>query len=350
MRPRAWLVLVALPFAVIAAVGVSRVVIGSGWGLLPLLAVGPAVAATVGGPLYTLASGAAALAVCLLVAAGMQPSPSHRMTGVTIVAVAGVTAASVLASRARRCRDRELAQVRLVAEAAQKVVLRPVPRQAGPVRLAARYLSACDGARVGGDLYEVVSTPDCVRVIVGDAQGKGLPALQSAAAVLGVFREAAHEADRLETIVSRIETSLARQLGHEQFITAVLAEISADGTKIELLGCGHPAPLLLGPARPRFIGLDEGSLPLGLGHLADTPRMPVTISFESGDALLFYTDGASEARNKAGAFFPLADSAAVRAAPEPATLPDRLGDEVVRYAGHALDDDMALLVIYRDDA
>lgn len=349
IRSRARLVRSALPFAVVAAIGVSRVVIGPVC-LLPLLAVGPAVAAAAGGPLYTLAAGAGALAASLLFTAGMQPGASHRMSGITVLAVAGVTAAGVLASRARRCRDRELAQARLVAEAAQKVVLRPVPRQAGPVRLAARYLSACRGARVGGDLYEVVTTPDCVRLIVGDAQGKGLPAVQSAAAVLGVFREAAHEENSLEAIVSRIETSLARQLGDGQFVTTILAEVSADGTKIELLGCGHPAPLLLGPPRPRFIVLDEGGLPLGLGQLADMPRIPVTIPFGPGDALLFYTDGASEARNKAGAFFPLADSAAVRAAPDPATLADRLGDEVVRYVGHAPDDDIALLVIYRDGA
>jgi len=349
-RSRARLMLPALPFAIIAANGVSRVVMGPGWGMLLLLAVGPAVAAAVGGPLYTLAAGAAALAVGLPFAAGMRPAATHRLAEVAFGAVAGVTAAGVLASRARRRRDRELAQTRLVAEAAQQALLRPVPRQAGPVRVAARYLSACSGARVGGDLYEVATTTDGVRLIVGDAEGKGLPALQSAAAVLGVFREAAHEEDSLEAIASRIETSLARQLGDERFVTAILAEVSADGSKIELLGCGHPEPLLLGPARPRFIGLDEGSLPLGLGQLADVPRIPVTIAFEPGDALLFYTDGASEARNKAGVFFPLADCAAVRAPPDPATLPGRLGDEVVRYVGHAPDDDVALFVIYRDGA
>jgi serine phosphatase RsbU (regulator of sigma subunit) len=115
--------------------------------------------------------------------------------------------------------------------------------------------------------------------------------------------------------------------------TLPLAEVCADGTEVELLSCGHPAPLLLGPARPWFIGPQEGSLPLGLGQLADVPRMPVTIAFEPGDALLFYTDGASEARNKAGVFFPLVDCAAVCAAPDPATLADGLGDEVVRYVG-----------------
>jgi serine phosphatase RsbU (regulator of sigma subunit) len=336
----------ALPFAIIAAIGASEVVIGPGWGLLPLLAVGPAVAAAVGGPLYTLAAGAVTLAVCLVFTVGMLPGATHRL----FLAVAGVTAVGALASRARGRRDRELAQARLVAEATQKVLLRPVPGRAGPVRLAARYLSASSGARVGGDLYEVVTTPQCVRLVVGDAKGKGLPAAQSAAAVLGVFREAAHEEDSLDAIVSRIEASLARQLSDEQFVTAVLAEVSADGTKIELLSCGHPAPLLLGPARPRFIGPEEGSLPLGLPYLAGVPRIPVTIAFEPGDALLFYTGGAAEARNKPGAFFPLADCAAVRAPLDPATLPGRLGDEVIRHAGHAPDDDIALLVIYRDGA
>jgi serine phosphatase RsbU (regulator of sigma subunit) len=338
----------ALPFVIIVAIGVSRLVIGPGWGLLPLLAVGPAVAAAFCRPLDTLAAGAVALAVCLLFAANLQPGATHRAAGVAFLAVAGVTAAGALGGRARGRRDRELAQVRLVAEAAQQVLLRPVPHQAGPVRLAVRYLSASSGARVGGDLYEVVTTPECVRLVVGDAKGKGLPAVQSAAAVLGVFREAAHEEDSLAAIVSRVETSLARQLSDEQFVTAILAEVSADGTKIELLSCGHPEPLLLGTGPPRFIGPEEGSLPLGLGHLADVPRIPVTVPLEPGDALLFYTDGASEARNKAGVFFPLADCAAVRAPPDPATLADRLGDELIRHVGHEPDDDVALLVAFRD--
>ncbi len=145
IRSRARLMLPALPFVIIASIGVSRLVIGPGWGLLPLLAVGPAVAAAAGGPLYALTAGAVALAVCLLFAAGTQPGGTHRAAGVAFLAVAGVTAAGALASRARGRRDRELAQVRLVAEAAQQVLLRPVPRQAGPVRLAVGDLSASSG-------------------------------------------------------------------------------------------------------------------------------------------------------------------------------------------------------------
>jgi hypothetical protein len=79
------------------------------------------------------------------------------LPSVVIVAI-GVAAAGALASRPLGRRDRQLAEVRLVAEAAQQVLLRPVPRQAGLVRLAARYLSASSGARIGGDLCEAVTT------------------------------------------------------------------------------------------------------------------------------------------------------------------------------------------------
>lgn len=165
-----------------------------------------------------------------------------------------------------------------------------------------------------------------------------------------MFREAAHDESSLGAIVCRVEHSLAREQSGEQFVTAILAEVSADGAKVELLSCCHPAPLLIGPARPRLIGPDEGSLPLGLGELADLPRVPLGISLTPGEALLFYTDGASEARNKAGKFFPLTSCSSVRAPGDPATLVDRLSDELTRHVGHAPDDDVALLLLYRTPA
>jgi serine phosphatase RsbU (regulator of sigma subunit) len=350
IRSKTDVILLALPFAILAGFGAARAGIGPGWGVLPLLAVGPAVAAAIGGVYYTLAAGAVAMAECLLFVISLNMH-DRRPAVVALVAAAGVTAAAAVACRARERRDRELAQVRTVAEAAQEVLLRPVPHQVGSVKLAVRYLSASTGARVGGDLYEVVATADRVRLIVGDVEGKGLQAIQWAAAVLGVFREAAHDDIDLAEIVARIETSLARELGDEQFVTAVLADFAIDGGKMDLLSCGHPAPLLLGASRPRFVGYpDEGSLPLGLGQLTGAPRVPLTIPFGPGDQVLFYTDGASEARNKAGEFFPLAEcdslsGAAVPAAlADPRRLVDRLSDEVVRHVGHAPDDDVALLL------
>jgi len=336
-----YLILLALPFVIMAAAGIARAVVGPNWGLLPLVIVGPAVAAAIGGLYYTLAAGAVALAECVLL--GFDMYPDMRPARVAFFATLGLTVVGAVACLARERRARELARVTLVAEAAQQVLLRPVPGQVGSVSMAVRYLSASTGARVGGDLYEVVVTPERVRVIVGDVEGKGLPAVKSAAAVLGVFREAAHEEIDLAGIVDRIEASLAREFGEEEFVTAVLADLPADGAKMDLLSCGHPAPLLIGESSPRFIGPDEGGLPLGLGYLTGEPRVPVTVPVVPGEQVLFYTDGASEARNKAGEFFSLEECGFLEFVRDPSMLVDRLSDEIVRHVGHAPDDDIALL-------
>lgn len=340
--------MLASPFVLTAVIAASRLAVGTGWGLLPLLAVGPAVAAAIGGVRYTLAAGLEALVISGLFLLDVQPgSVARRSAVVVLLAVAGVTAAGMLASWARQRRERQLAQVRLVADAAQQVVLRPVPRQIGKIRFAVRYLSAASQAKVGGDLYEVASVDHRVRLVVGDAEGKGLPALQTAADVLGVFREAAQEEESLAAIASRIETSLARRRpGAEQFVTAVLAEISEDGAKMELISCGHPPPLIAGTSRPRLIACPP-SLPLGLGDLSDEPRIPVKIPLAPGDEVLFYTDGATEARNKARQFFPLAQCDSLRLPHRPEDLVDQLSTELARHVGHAPDDDIALLLAYR---
>jgi serine phosphatase RsbU (regulator of sigma subunit) len=346
-RSRADVLLLALPFVMMAAIGAARLMFGPPWGLLPLLAVGPAATAAFGGLIATLAAGGMAMGEDLMF---VEMHRSVRPAEIAFLAAAGVTIASLAACRARQRRERELAQARAVAEAAQQVVLRPVPRQIGSVVMAARYLSASTGARVGGDLYEVVGTPGRVRLIVGDVEGKGLPAIQSAASVLGVFREAAHEDIGLAEIAARIEASLAREFGDEQFVTAVLADLTVDGAKMDMLNCGHPAPALLGAGRPRFIALDQCSLPLGLGQLTGAPRIPLTVPFGPGDRILFYTDGATEARNKAGQFFSLTECkslAGYAATEDPSVVVERLSDELCSHVGHAPDDDVALLLALR---
>jgi serine phosphatase RsbU (regulator of sigma subunit) len=348
-RSRAQLVLDVLPFLIMGAAAVTAAVAGSGAGLLPLLSLGPAFAAASGGLRKTAVVGIIALALCALIAW------SHQAMGLgqesfDFATVAGVTAAAVIAAAIRQRREHELAEIRAIAEVAQRVLLGPVPRDVGPVQFAVRYMSAASRARIGGDLYEVVAAPGGVRLIVGDVQGKGLPAVKTAATVLGTFREVAYDAADLQTIADRIEISLARQLTDEQFVTAVLAHISEDGGVIELLNCGHPAPLLASGGSAQFVQSADRNLPLGLAHLADEHRYQTTVPFGPGDQMLFYTDGVSEARDKAGTFFPLTLAPTARDDTDPGGVLDRLSRDVVRHVGHALDDDAAMLLICHDAA
>ena len=337
-----------LPIIIMGAVTLADALTGPQTGLIPLLSLGPAFAAVYQGLRNTVLIGVAALVLCVLDAAS-ESGISFREEVLAIATVAGVTVAAVIAGVARERRERELADVRTIAEIAQQVVLRPVPATANPVRFAVRYLSAAARAQIGGDLYEVMPGADGTRLIVGDVQGKGLAAVQTAAAVLGAFRAAAEENPAgLETIACQIETSLRRQLPGEEFATAVLAHVSPGGAKVSLLACGHPAPLLIpadGPPHPA--GPPSPGLPLGLGDLADVPWDVTTAALSPGDAMLFYTDGVSEARDKGGACYPLLESCATLDCRDPEAALEWLRQDVLRHVGHPLDDDAALLLLTR---
>jgi serine phosphatase RsbU (regulator of sigma subunit) len=335
-----------VPLVILAVVALLRLRLGPGYELLPLLAIGPAFAAVVGGPAYTLSVGAAAVGGEALLTYVLEPTVSVREFVTLFLATVGITAGGALASQLRRRREQELAGIRAVADATQQVLLRPVPGQVGPVRLATRYLSASTWARVGGDLYAVVPTAQGVRLIVGDAEGKGLAAVQEAAVAMGAFRASAHLEGTLGEVVARVEATLDRELSEEQFITAVVAEVSPDGSKMEIINCGHPQPLQLSPRGPQFLGPEDGSPPLGLGLPGCTERMPFTIGLRAGEPVLLYTDGLSEARNRAGEFFPLIECASLQAPAAPRLVLERLSAEVSRYVTQQ-GDDMALLLVER---
>jgi serine phosphatase RsbU (regulator of sigma subunit) len=342
-------ILDVLPFVIMLAVSLTADLVGPGAGLLSLLSLGPAFAAVTGGVRKTVIVGVVALALCALMAV-TEVIGSWNMWALDSATVAGVTVAAVIASSVRQRRERELAEVGAIAEVAQQVLLRPVPREMNSVKLAVRYMSATSRAQIGGDLYEVVPVEDCCRIVVGDVQGKGLIGVKAAATVLGAFREVAHDAADLHMIAERIELSLGRQLTTEQFVTALLAEISSDGSKIQLLSCGHPPPLLVSDGESRFIEPEVPSLPLGLSHLAAVPRDVTTVPFGPGDQLLLYTDGVTEARDRAGAFYNLADCRAFNRGGDPEDVLGNLQHEVLQHVGHALDDDAAMLLIRREPA
>ncbi|MGW2074251.1 hypothetical protein ACWCPK_38435 [Streptomyces sp. NPDC001953] len=75
-----------------------------------------------------------------------------------------------------------------MAETAQRVLLRPLPRHLEDIDVEVLYQAAAAQARIGGDFYEAMQTPHGVRLIIGDVRGKGLPAVEVASAILSTFR------------------------------------------------------------------------------------------------------------------------------------------------------------------
>ncbi|WP_329567379.1 PP2C family protein-serine/threonine phosphatase [Kitasatospora sp. NBC_01266] len=275
----------------------------------------------------------------------------------TVFAIALVTAISWVSATLRVRQEQALADAQLVAEIARRVLLRSVPDRVGSVRAAVHYAAAAAHARIGGDLYEVVNTRHGVRAVVGDVRGKGLSAVETAAAVLGAFREAAHQEPALDKVAGWLAVSLDRALHEhehpgveEEFVTLVLIGVAPDGTA-EIVNCGHPAPLLLrADGVVRALELAETVPPLGVLDPADVAPPVQRVPFEPGDRVLLFTDGVIEARDRAGRFYPLAERLPGCAAGGPVDVLERLHADVVRHVGRQLGDDAAMLLLQYEPA
>jgi serine phosphatase RsbU (regulator of sigma subunit) len=341
--------------------------------LAPLLAVPPALAgigaATVRRPL-------AYGAVSLLAAVAIAAKPTEFagwLPGATIFTVLVITAVATAGTAISARQERRIAEVRSVAEAAQRAVLRPLPPYLGPLGLDVVYIAAAAEAKVGGDLYEAVATSEHgIRVIMGDVRGKGLGAVELATDVLGMFREQAHAACTLGELATRLDAGLVRGLGrHEEFVTALLVEIDPDSGRTSIFSCGHPAPLLIAAAGDdagtRHVTLMEVPVPappLGLLTLGDTSAAQLSCALRPNDQILLYTDGVTEARDAKRAFYPLPERVSAltaRAAGGQAAskavlrsvssgngrpgLLDLLRADLHKHVGAPIDDDAAMLLV-----
>ncbi|MFG2864092.1 PP2C family protein-serine/threonine phosphatase [Streptomyces sioyaensis] len=330
------------PVLIIAVVAFLALAGGTGMSWLPLLAVGPALAAATSGPWGVLRIGA--LAVALGAVLGVHGGAPGTEQAIVLSALTAVTLAGALASARRSRREQVLAAVRSVAEAAQHAFLKPVPSTVGPFQTAVHYSAAAAEARIGGDLYALVSTPYGVRLIVGDVRGKGLPAVGVAALVLGVFREAAYDEPDLLDVVHRIERSLARNLGPDDFVTAVLAGYPEDG-RMELVNCGHAAPLLVHDSGILPVEPVHPAPPLGLRSLSGESPGLQHVTLADGHQMLFYTDGVTEARDHERAFYPLGERLAQHLSEEPSRTLAALHEDLLAHVGGELHDDAAMLLL-----
>jgi anti-sigma regulatory factor (Ser/Thr protein kinase) len=133
----------------------------------------------------------------------------------------------------------------------------------------------------------------------------------------------------------------------DRFATCFLAEVSADGLRLSFSNAGHNFPILRSAhGGCRF--LDQGGIPLGI-----EPAYAYTGSetaLRPGDALLMYTDGITDARNRLGE-----DFGEERLLALVERLPDRLtaeeiirvvADEVARFTDGAEQiDDITLVAL-----
>src|ERR1700742_1095363 len=276
MGPRWRHALDAVPLALIVAVPVIDRWAPPMLHLAPVLAVAVALTAMSSSPRRTALTGA--LAVAALAIAGIErlELTTERVIA-ELLSLALLNVLLVLFCWRRERREQELTRVRLVSEAAQRVVLRPFPERTGPVSVASAYRSAEEDAHIGGDFYALARTGNSTRVIIGDVRGKGLASISETAVVLEAFRAAARDQLPLPEMVRYMEKSALWGLAEfsageadvgERFVTLAVVDIPDDEPVLRLVSCGHPPPLVLRRDTATPLAVSDPAPPLGLGAMS----------------------------------------------------------------------------------
>ncbi|MYX99437.1 SpoIIE family protein phosphatase [Streptomyces sp. SID486] len=357
--------LAAAPVLLMAVVALTDLLTPDWLHVSPVMAAVP-VLASVLLPLWaTAVLGCVALAVTALLQADAgqwgQPDSDVVLFSLFVVGLTSLATCSL-----RRRRERQLQQVRSVAETAQRALMHPLPHRIGTLALRGVYLPAESEANIGGDFYEAIRTPYGIRVLVGDVRGKGLPAVGASAALLGAFRELAHLEPSLTRVAERLDERARRQIAAaddilddgrpdatpgslftERFATALLVEFPTGEPVARLVHCGHPEPFLVHAGRVRGLLPDRPGAPLGLGDLLETAPAVQTVPFGPGDRLLLYTDGFIEARDRRGRFPDLAARVEAHAGRPLEAMVSGLRRDLVRHAHGDLGDDAALVALER---
>ena len=154
---------------------------------------------------------------------------------------------------------------------------------------------------VGGDLYEVVrAADDRVVLALGDVSGKGIPAALFMAVAMTVLRTLARQVAEPDDILRRLNAELVERNPRGMFVTMQCLVFDLAQRRVSCAGAGHHRLAIVSPGRPPRLACPSTGLPAGL--LAVNPIERETFPLEPGDTFVLFSDGVSEAMNRADGF------------------------------------------------
>ncbi len=200
--------------------------------------------------------------------------------------------------RARQESDRERDRVQKLATTLQRTLVPPA-LPAVPGMDVAAYYHPASADEVGGDFYDLFPLAgNTWGFFLGDVSGKGA----AAAAVTSLTRYTLRAAAVSHPEPVEVLRILNTVLNHEyngidpRFCTVIYGVLTpdADGCTVSMAGGGHPpAVLLRAEGGAEFLEIPGGQL---VGALPDAHFEGIQVRMTTGDTLLLYSDGLTEAR------------------------------------------------------
>lgn len=234
-----------------------------------------------------------------------------------------------------------------VADTLQDALLK-VPEAIPGVEFAHAYHSAAEAARVGGDFYDIFPiSAECIGLVVGDVAGKGLEAsVLTSLAKYTIRAHAMEKGPHPAEILRMTNEALFRETGGDSFVTIFCGVLDLGGGRLVYANGGHTTTVVVAA---------DGSLtelpytgPV-LGAFPDIRFDQSETYLDYSAPVLLYTDGLTEARRGDELFgeerlFELLGSIKDG---DTEKIVRAVVDEVLRFTGGRLNDDLALLSVRR---
>ena len=218
----------------------------------------------------------------------------------TLTTLAAQIAIAIENARLYEKLARQERRMELELEMARKVqysLLPPSHPELAHAEIAAQFVPA---HTIGGDLYDFLEySLGRQGIALGDVSGKGAPAALYAALASGIMRSTSGAEPSPAEMLAAINASLNERRLESHFLTLLYAVWDDDQRVMQIANSGVPTPIHCRDGKTQR--LNTTGLPLGLFEEADYDEM--TVQAAAGDVFVFYSDGISDARNRAGQTF-----------------------------------------------
>jgi phosphoserine phosphatase RsbU/P len=206
--------------------------------------------------------------------------------------------------------------------------------------------SSIASKQVGGDYFDVRAIgSDAFACVIADVSGKGVSAALLAALLQGAFLFASEGPVQIEDVMKRVNRFLAERAKGEKYATVFYCTLDKTG-ELRWSNAGHPKPILL-RGGSEFALLESTGLPLGLLDVAEYETK--TVQLQSGDKIVMFSDGLTEAESADGEFFDkkrFQRTLLAHAELGCKELHAKLVESVEEFSEHAeLSDDITMLVV-----
>jgi phosphoserine phosphatase RsbU/P len=192
----------------------------------------------------------------------------------------------VIASQFRE-REHEIAEARAIQEG---LLPKEIPQLPG-YEIAASWQSA---RVVGGDYFDVLPLgEEMLGLCIADVAGKGLPAALLMSNLQAAVRGLASRSLAPNELCVRLNTLLCRNMASDRFVTLFYAQLDGASRTVRYVTAGHNPPFVM-HSNGSHERLEEGGSILGV--FPNQTFALGEVSLRSGDVVVLFTDGVTEAR------------------------------------------------------